>query len=203
MKLQAAWRPLAPNDAGKWPPPNRSSRPRKYHVAKHREIQSSSHLPFCLSHSCPHHHWVITLHLLVNLNVILWSIVSETTRFAQPIHVCLSEATYRLCHHHIQVQQEVFCYFFESIRCVESHFSAQIRFIVPFHGSWPFPNLFCLASKIKVDKPIAELDGDEMTRIIWHKIRCEVRRAKFHGILLLRASSSSSGVWCSHVTCAP
>ena len=28
--------------------------------------------------------------------------------------------------------------------------------------------------KIKVDKPIAELDGDEMTRIIWHKIRDEL-----------------------------
>ena len=38
-----------------------------------------------------------------------------------------------------------------------------------------FPNLNDLATKIKVDKPIAELDGDEMTRIIWHKIRDEVR----------------------------
>lgn len=29
-------------------------------------------------------------------------------------------------------------------------------------------------SKIVVDKPIVELDGDEMTRIIWKKIREEV-----------------------------
>jgi len=25
--------------------------------------------------------------------------------------------------------------------------------------------------KIKVNKPVVELDGDEMTRIIWHMIR--------------------------------
>ena len=31
-------------------------------------------------------------------------------------------------------------------------------------------------AKIKVDNPIVELDGDEMTRIIWKKIREEVRR---------------------------
>ena len=29
--------------------------------------------------------------------------------------------------------------------------------------------------KIKVDNPVVELDGDEMTRIIWHKIKSEVR----------------------------
>lgn len=29
--------------------------------------------------------------------------------------------------------------------------------------------------KIKVDKPIVELDGDEMTRIIWQDIREKVR----------------------------
>eukprot|EP01124_Arcella_intermedia_P001902 TRINITY_DN11055_c0_g2_i1.p1 TRINITY_DN11055_c0_g2~~TRINITY_DN11055_c0_g2_i1.p1 ORF type:complete len:444 (+),score=80.56 TRINITY_DN11055_c0_g2_i1:1150-2481(+) len=28
--------------------------------------------------------------------------------------------------------------------------------------------------KIKVDKPVVEMDGDEMTRIIWHKIRNEL-----------------------------
>ena len=28
--------------------------------------------------------------------------------------------------------------------------------------------------KIKVENPIVELDGDEMTRIIWHKIKGEV-----------------------------
>ena len=30
-------------------------------------------------------------------------------------------------------------------------------------------------AKIKVANPIVELDGDEMTRIIWQKIRNEVR----------------------------
>lgn len=29
--------------------------------------------------------------------------------------------------------------------------------------------------KIKVQNPVVELDGDEMTRIIWKKIREEVR----------------------------
>lgn len=29
--------------------------------------------------------------------------------------------------------------------------------------------------KIKVDKPVVELDGDEMTRIIWKDIREKVR----------------------------
>lgn len=30
------------------------------------------------------------------------------------------------------------------------------------------------AKKIKVANPVVEMDGDEMTRIIWHKIRNEV-----------------------------
>lgn len=29
--------------------------------------------------------------------------------------------------------------------------------------------------RIKVDNPVVELDGDEMTRVIWKKIREEVR----------------------------
>jgi isocitrate dehydrogenase len=33
------------------------------------------------------------------------------------------------------------------------------------------------AEKIVVKNPVVELDGDEMTRIIWKKIREEVRRA--------------------------
>ncbi len=28
-----------------------------------------------------------------------------------------------------------------------------------------------LANKIKVEKPVAELDGDEMTRVIWRRIK--------------------------------
>jgi hypothetical protein len=35
-----------------------------------------------------------------------------------------------------------------------------------------------LEEKIVVNNPVVELDGDEMTRIIWKKIREEVRR--FH-----------------------
>ena len=39
-------------------------------------------------------------------------------------------------------------------------------------------NFICFADssngKIKVENPIVELDGDEMTRIIWHKIKGEV-----------------------------
>lgn len=50
---------------------------------------------------------------------------------------------------------------------------SSIRTSHNFHFSDPLS----LVSKIKVDKPIAELDGDEMTRIIWHKIRQEVRFA--------------------------
>lgn len=37
----------------------------------------------------------------------------------------------------------------------------------------------CLVSdvpKIQVDGPVVELDGDEMTRIIWQKIKEKVRR---------------------------
>ena len=29
-------------------------------------------------------------------------------------------------------------------------------------------------NRIKVDNPVVELDGDEMTRIIWHRIRDEL-----------------------------
>jgi hypothetical protein len=32
----------------------------------------------------------------------------------------------------------------------------------------------CLVTKIKVANPVVEMDGDEMTRIIWAKIRNEV-----------------------------
>lgn len=32
-----------------------------------------------------------------------------------------------------------------------------------------------VAQKIKVKGKVVEMDGDEMTRIIWHKIRDEVR----------------------------
>ena len=32
-----------------------------------------------------------------------------------------------------------------------------------------------IEAKIKVENPVVELDGDEMTRIIWKKIREEVR----------------------------
>ena len=41
------------------------------------------------------------------------------------------------------------------------------------------PGLTCMhpenAQKIVVSQPVVELDGDEMTRIIWKKIREEVR----------------------------
>jgi len=33
-------------------------------------------------------------------------------------------------------------------------------------------------NKVKVANPVVEMDGDEMTRIIWAKIRGEVRRAR-------------------------
>ena len=36
------------------------------------------------------------------------------------------------------------------------------------------------AQKIVVQNPVVELDGDEMTRIIWKKIREEVRFSVFH-----------------------
>ena len=32
-----------------------------------------------------------------------------------------------------------------------------------------------IEAKIRVENPVVELDGDEMTRIIWKKIREEVR----------------------------
>jgi hypothetical protein len=35
--------------------------------------------------------------------------------------------------------------------------------------------------KIDVTNPVVELDGDEMTRIIWKKIREEVRRVASEG----------------------
>ncbi len=34
---------------------------------------------------------------------------------------------------------------------------------------------FVIEDKIAVKNPVVELDGDEMTRIIWKKIREEVR----------------------------
>jgi isocitrate dehydrogenase len=40
-----------------------------------------------------------------------------------------------------------------------------------------------LAQKIKVKNPVVELDGDEMTRIIWKKIREEVCFVALFGIL--------------------
>jgi isocitrate dehydrogenase len=45
-------------------------------------------------------------------------------------------------------------------------------------------------TKIKVDNPIVELDGDEMTRIIWKKIREEVSGAYQHTLQLLSIHAS-------------
>lgn len=45
-----------------------------------------------------------------------------------------------------------------------------------------------VATKIKVKNPVVELDGDEMTRIIWKKIREEVR---FRGLYLPPSSALS------------
>ena len=56
------------------------------------------------------------------------------------------------------------------------------RFFSPFSFSILFRMLFkvaqrslttsaACAGRIKVAKPVVEMDGDEMTRIIWHKIR--------------------------------
>lgn len=50
------------------------------------------------------------------------------------------------------------------------------------HSSFPlltFTGFYCytdrgMANKIVVENPVVELDGDEMTRIIWKKIREEV-----------------------------
>lgn len=39
--------------------------------------------------------------------------------------------------------------------------------------------------RIVVENPVVELDGDEMTRIIWKKIREEVRSTEGKGILVL------------------
>lgn len=41
----------------------------------------------------------------------------------------------------------------------------------------PDAPLSLLVTKIKVTNPVVEMDGDEMTRIIWAKIRDEVRLA--------------------------
>lgn len=54
-----------------------------------------------------------------------------------------------------------------------------------------------MANKIVVENPVVELDGDEMTRIIWKKIREEVRCFSLSALhvtvlILLRPSSSSS-----------
>jgi isocitrate dehydrogenase len=47
--------------------------------------------------------------------------------------------------------------------------------------------------KIVVAKPVVELDGDEMTRIIWKKIREEVSAGTpFHHLAELNVLSSSS-----------
>ena len=35
------------------------------------------------------------------------------------------------------------------------------------------------ATKIKVDNPVVDLDGDEMTRIIWALIKEKVRNLKY------------------------
>ena len=34
--------------------------------------------------------------------------------------------------------------------------------------------------KIKVKNPVVELDGDEMTRIIWREIKEKVKRTRLH-----------------------
>ena len=38
-----------------------------------------------------------------------------------------------------------------------------------------------VGNKIAVQNPVVELDGDEMTRIIWKKIREEVRASSHSG----------------------
>lgn len=48
----------------------------------------------------------------------------------------------------------------------------------------PSPSLSLVVSKIKVANPVVEMDGDEMTRIIWQKIRNEVHKAPFRFTLL-------------------
>jgi ribosomal protein S1 len=47
----------------------------------------------------------------------------------------------------------------------------------PFSLSHDGIDAFLLGERIVVKNPVVELDGDEMTRIIWKKIREEVRRS--------------------------
>ena len=46
------------------------------------------------------------------------------------------------------------------------------------------------AQKIAVKNPVVELDGDEMTRIIWKKIREEVRFLVFQCFIKLYSKSA-------------
>lgn len=43
----------------------------------------------------------------------------------------------------------------------------------------PFPPLDSDQKRIEVAKPVVELDGDEMTRVIWEKIKETVRSLDF------------------------
>lgn len=54
--------------------------------------------------------------------------------------------------------------------------------------------------KIVVQNPVVELDGDEMTRIIWKKIREEVRSRRNLGVPALILENSSSYRTCNSIS---
>ena len=66
---------------------------------------------------------------------------------------------------------------------------------------WPQPSLTLpslpleMDSKIVVKNPVVELDGDEMTRIIWKKIREEVRLPRYPRTKILTISLANSSVF--------
>ncbi len=39
--------------------------------------------------------------------------------------------------------------------------------------------------RIKVENPIVEMDGDEMTRVIWEKIKEKVSNIKYNSICIV------------------
>ncbi len=58
-------------------------------------------------------------------------------------------------------------------------------------GAFPCVLFRILGEKITVKNPVVELDGDEMTRIIWKKIRDEVQYLPSTGPLFLDAGADS------------
>lgn len=65
---------------------------------------------------------------------------------------------------------------------------------------WQFIFIFTDGTKrIKVANPVVEMDGDEMTRIIWEKIKETVRTKIFSIYKMLKLQTYSAGLFTVYI----